>query len=570
MTTTYKEDVTNKIKEIADNISLVDGELYDRNAYPKQIKEAVKQYDAKMSNHLPDKDYHELLLSNWIYCHYYQNRGVGVDSDLVDHRHFPFKDMSKEGSEAYWRSRFWRFDSAGYEREKSVLTRGYETRIVEAKQFVEDDFVFETNKDKDKNVFEEIQYVSVVFSKFEIGTGQKFVFGKYPLDNDGQGGIIRFYLHLDVTNLAVAIPIIIAAITASFNSRLIPFQLKFLEKALDFARADHFVIYIENRHFFVAGILLENLYDQISIFLDKRALPLFVRQVLPGIGFAKNPGRGEMSFGANRSKVLAKAILAKLKDNSKTSAAIHLEETWGGLENFDLNPKPKLARNFQVFDRRKNLFFQDIEEADTLSAAWYIARLLCREAIWVAPGECNWMSYLHLGQDHFGYCFLGVKNGMEGLEGIIIFLKAFQKMGIRDTLIEFVLAAAEAFFAARGGQSQIVEHRDAALSEGQRSAKPGFKMNDLGFRSEELKSEIEQVIFGDLPPKLLESGLLERIMKEHIQLERPIGNRLDGSDNFCADLQSGLAGYGYAYLRLYDSMRVAGLVKPKNVTNTLP
>ncbi|WP_159477627.1 T3SS effector HopA1 family protein [Dyadobacter sp. 3J3] len=558
----YPQEVAAQIDLITSNIKFnTAGQLIDVSENSIELRVAIRAYDVRIVEPLPAADYNELLLLNWIYCKYYQNRGVTPESDRVDQRHFPFKHMSKEGADAYWRSRFWRFESVTGKFEGSVLTRGYETRIVSPELYAEDELVFETHQENHVEVLEEAHYLSVMFPKFDIGDSQKFAFGQYPLDDDGQGGIIRFYLHLNIQCLSIAIPFILSKITVCFNDRLIPFQLKFLSKAENFARADHFVLYVERRHFFVAGLLIRNIYDDISTFIDASSLPLFVRKVLPGIGFAKSPYNEQLSFGANRARTIAKSILKKLeypKDPNVLAASVYLGNTWGGLGNFNLNPHPTFAIGFKVFNKTNTPFFQDVDEAETLSAAWYIARLLCREAIWVEEGQCNWMSYQKMTNGRLGYRFLNVDEGLTGLEGVLVFLRAFQDVGIRDAVIEHVLQAGIKFFSANKGALTIKTSVGFALRAIVRSTI--VKISPKVFSSKVLKTEIEKVIYQQNPSSISESDILNRIMKNHIQVERPIGNRLDGSDNFCADLQFGLAGYGYAYLRLYDAKRVDSLV----------
>lgn len=559
MSDTYKELVSSQIQEIINNISLdQNGHLVDSTATPPEIMSAIGKFKVKLDATL-NEDFNEVLLSNWIYCNYYQNRDENVgDAGKINERHFPFKQMSREGSNAYWRSRFWRYDGPTDTKDRAILTRGYETIYAKPQQFIEDDIVFETLNEEKETIFKEIPYLSMIFPKFEIGENQKFAFGKYPLDDDGQGGVIRFYFHLDTSCLSLSIPLILTKVTSLFNSRLIPFQIKFQTKAEDFVRADHLILYVERRHFFVAGILLNHLHTEIVTFLDAKKSPLFIREAKPGIGVAKDPDRDLVSFGFSRSKAIAKAILKQIEDPAKLPAFEYLEHTWGGIENFFLNPHPRFSYNFDIFSNEDSLLHEDVEVDKFLSAAWYLARLLCREAVWIEDGQCNWLSY-HLIGKSFGYRLLDTDNGTEGLESVIIFLQAFKSIGIRDTVLEHVLAGAEASFVARNGQKAITQGPNPAEAL---LAAPGIKKVVVlpeGFMTAELGKELEQVIMSEQPSQTSEVPLLRNIVTDHIENERPVGNRLDGSDHFCASMRHGIAGYGYACLRLYDPILIPSL-----------
>lgn len=559
MSDTYKTLVSSQIQKIIDSITLDEkGNLRDSTATPTQITDAIGEFNVKLDANL-EKDFNEVLLCNWIYCNYYQNRDKNVgDSGKINERHFPFKQMSRGGENAHWRSRFWRYDGPTDTKDRPILTRGYETIYAKPQQFIEDDIVFETLTIDEETKFAEVPYLSMIFPKFEISENQKFAFGKYPLDDDGQGGVIRFYFHLDTNCLSLSIPQILTKVTSLFNSRLIPFQIKFQTKAADFVRADHFILYVERRHFFVAGILLNHVYKEIKTFLDDKRAPLFVREAKPGIGVAKDPERDFVSFGFSRSTAIAKAILKKFEDPALRPAFEYLEHAWGGIENFFLDPKPRFSYQFDIFSNEDSLLHNDVQVDKFLSAAWYLARLLCREAVWIEHGRCNWLSYRLMGES-LGYRLLDADNGIEGLESVIIFLQAFKSIGIRDAVLEHVLAGAEASFAGRNGQKVITQ---GPKSAGALLAAPGIKKIVVlpeGFMTAELRKELEEAIMSEQPPQASKLPLLLCIVTDHIENERPVSNRLDGSDHFCANMRHGIAGYGYACLRLYDPILIPSL-----------
>ncbi|AEI49791.1 T3SS effector HopA1 family protein [Runella slithyformis] len=563
----YKSLVTAQINQIVDNIFFdTGGKLCDQSIDPPQIASSIRAFGVEVLQGLSEDDLNEFLLTNWIYANYYQNRTstpVPTAQAQVNSRHFPFKEPFWNDPDRYWRNRFWRYDTQQVqEREQAVLTRGFETRIVTSQQFVEDELIFETfEKENEPLIEEEVKYLSMVFPKFQIGKTEKFVFGKQPLDDDGQGGIIRFYLHLDPTQLTRSIPHILTKINQYFNERLIPFHIKFWSETAGFVRADNMVLYLERRHFFVAGLLLTSLYDDIKKYLDKDRLPYFVREAMPGIGFAKSPQKGEQSFGSTRAKALANAILKLHKNPDVKPVLEHLDEVWGGIQYFYLNPKPSFIYDFSVFEQKNIVLFRDEKEDEFLSAAWSIAKLLCREAIWVAEGQCNWMSYQPIDKDRNGYCLLGVNNGFKGLEGVITFLRALSVLGIRDTVIDYVFEAAKEYFQKNGGEFRITPVAPPLTLFAQQK---NIFVLPIEFKSETFSGEVKDIITKEETPDINNYPSIRNVLQQHIMEERPLGNMLDGTDHFCADMRYGLAAYGYVFLRLYDPKRIIRLTEPES------
>lgn len=559
----YKSLVTAQINQIVENIFFdAEGNLCDKSIAPPQIALSIRNFGVEVYQGLSEDDLNEFLLTNWIYANYYQNRAdipVTTVQAQVNSRHFPFKEPFRNDPDTYWRNRFWQYDTRVQEREQAVLTRGFETRIVTSQQFVEDELVFETfEKDSEPLFEEEIKYLSMVFPKFQIGKTEKFVFGKQPLDDDGQGGIIRIYLHLNTAQLTQSIPSILTKINQYFNERLIPFHIKFWSETASFGRADNMVLYIERRHFFVAGLLLTSLYDDIKKYLTQDRLPYFVREVMPGIGFAKSPQKEEQSFGSTRAKALANAILKLHKNPDVKPVLEYLDGVWGGIQYFNLNPRPSFVYDSSVFEQKKSVLFRDEKEDEFLSAAWYIAKLLCREAIWVANGQCNWMSYQAIDKYRNGYCLLGVNNGFEGLEGVITFLQAFSILGIRDTVIDYVLEAAKEYFQKNTGEFRIMPVAPPITLFAQ--PKNNLVL-PIKFKSEKFKVEVKDIITEKETPDINDYPSMRAVLKQHIMEERPLGNMLDDTDNFCADMRNGLAAYGYVFLRLYDPNHIIRLTE---------
>ena len=311
------------------------------------------------------------------------------------------------------------------------------------------------------------------------------------------------------------------------------------------------MLYIERRHFYVASLLITVLHRDIGVFLDNQKLPFFVRQVLPGIGFGSTPHKDSLSFGASRANVIAGAILHQLNGRQGAPVDMYLNQVWGDIGNFYLNPKSPRSYDFSIFGPCDQNLFPDALSSKPLTAAWYIAKLLCREAIWVSHDECNWMNYQLVAHNLYGYRFMDASAGLNGLEGIITFLEAFEALRIQDPIIEKVLRGAREF----GRTTSITNHSN------QGPIKPLLQKAVVPpetFKSdvrEEVKSAITEASF----QPTMRFPLLNKIISNHIERERPIGNMLDGTDHFCADIRFGFAAYGYAFLRLHDPVTIEPL-----------
>lgn len=548
----YKILVVSQIEHITSMIGKDgEGDLTDLDFNGEKIVSLLnRKYGIKISISREHPDYHKILLTNWIYSHYYQNSGAPAVLPRSEQRHFPFDELFQQGTDGYWRNRFWRYDMRDQEREKPALTRGYETLIAGLSQSVEDDIVFESRTTPTGDLqFEEVQYLSICLPKFEIDKGYKYVNGKYPLDNAGLASIVRLYFKLKVDTLTVSIPFLISKISDLFNDRLVPFRLKFSFSNEEFRRSDHFVLYIERRHFSIAATLIRSLYREVEPFLEER-LPYFVREVLPGIGFGSTPNKESSSFGVYRSAIIAGAIIFLLDGKNGDPVSIYLDRIWGGLEKFYLNPESPFSCDFSVFHNERGDLFTVTLSNQWLMAAWYIARLLCREAIWVSKSECNWMSYDMLGTSQHGYRFMKVHNGYAGLMGVITFLQAFQLLKIRDATLELVLEGAKRYCIARNNNFPPLRDIEPASREiiipPQVFAKDMIKVVHSAIQTKHLGSVNDYKPIADM-------------IKDYIQKERPVGNMLDGSDHFCADMYFGYASYGYACLRLHNPISVVEL-----------
>jgi len=131
---------------------------------------------------------------------------------------------------------------------------------------------------------------------YAYGNTDKTMLDKY----DGQ--VLRFYWNICS---AVAIPYI-HAITTFFNERKILFTTKVLSNPADYTRSDAAVLYIDRSQLDDVLRLLPAIYERIESGINP-TVPLFVKQLLPGLGFAEDMSNG-LSFGISRSKLIAEAL----------------------------------------------------------------------------------------------------------------------------------------------------------------------------------------------------------------------------------------------------------------------
>lgn len=117
---------------------------------------------------------------------------------------------------------------------------------------------------------------------------------------DGQS--LRFYWNLQP---AATIPYM-DIVTELLNAAHIVFTTKVLSDPDSYSRSDAGVLYIDRSQLEDVLALIPRIYDRVRIGI-RPTVPLFVRQLLPGVGFAEDPANG-LSFGISRSKLIAETL----------------------------------------------------------------------------------------------------------------------------------------------------------------------------------------------------------------------------------------------------------------------
>jgi hypothetical protein len=138
----------------------------------------------------------------------------------------------------------------------------------------------------------------------DMQPGFYHAFGDTASEFEDDERILRFYWNVS----AEGAPQLMEAITSDFNRFQVPFHFKCGTRAAHYPRRDAAVLYLHQRYYAIAALLVERVYVQLRAWLYA-GTPLFARRLADGLGFAEDPGD---SFGKHRCKILAEAMAATL------------------------------------------------------------------------------------------------------------------------------------------------------------------------------------------------------------------------------------------------------------------
>jgi hypothetical protein len=228
--------------------------------------------------------------------------------------------------------------------------------------------------------------------------------GEYMSGNSTEASQFRLYWHLTAEGAAP----FIAATTSALNAAGIPFQVKVLSDPGDYTRADAGVLYLSSGDAARAAAIVPTIHAAVAPWL-RETVPLFVRQIAPGLGYAQSPP-GPMSFGQHRCRLIASALWdsfdrggsdddARIKSVADAFQAAGLDPLQPHREpgscddpDFDFpevaSPRVSVERETtgSATDRAEHAHRALIEAASQIGAE------LCRSAHWDGSGHyCNWM-----------------------------------------------------------------------------------------------------------------------------------------------------------------------------------
>lgn len=117
--------------------------------------------------------------------------------------------------------------------------------------------------------------------------------------------MVRIYFNLIPSGAVGAM----GSLTQLLNEMAIPFSFKVLYNPKDYHRYDSGVLYFDKRDYQVVREVLQAIYQQTYF---KSEVPLFTKQLAPGLGLAEEPDKKfgvQESFGMNRCQILANGLL---------------------------------------------------------------------------------------------------------------------------------------------------------------------------------------------------------------------------------------------------------------------
>lgn len=259
---------------------------------------------------------------------------------------------------------------------------------------------------------------------------------------DFQNRYIRFYLH-PYPKQAQAVTHFLIERLDSYN---IPFKIKYLGSDIVTNRCDRIVLYVPQQQFVIASWTIMHVYNVCKAYLQDQ-LPLFVKHLLPGIGFAEDPSEvPDDSFGQSRCTWIAYAVIqwadnlpagtsasppvAKLIDTIKRNQKVK------NLNNIHLNPDSFYPYDFEIFERTIPLKSKPKKVSFWLQGAVDTANFLCREVACVTPRQYIWIGVRDEG-DLVPYRPL--ENDWErGFIGPALFLHMLEKY-VDEPLYKYIL-----------------------------------------------------------------------------------------------------------------------------------
>ncbi|WP_138989358.1 T3SS effector HopA1 family protein [Larkinella sp. C7] len=485
----------------------------------------------------------------------------------------------------FWNTGGWRYTTGAVRPARHsnevVLLKGSKARWVSGGQYIETGVATDSGW-----ILLESNEPTHEFGTVSDAVPFNWLFGRQLSEGDDRGGI-RFYFNLKPTKAAVTC--LVREIQNGFNRHEIPFILKFVANPDKYNRADSAVLYTDHRYLNLVAILLQNSYRELSRNEALRPdVPLFVRELAPGLGVAEEPHTGT-SFGMDRSFQLADALMEAGQDPDPETRIqnvfVVLRKKEFDPENFHQNPSSPVQYPF-LFDHFAKLRsgawqalpgggddgyrgdrFRLVDEIDWfgqpglsrkpyLLAAVRIAIALCREATWYydrKTGEwsCNWLTYRPVdGRNEVVYQLLD-DSFEEGIEGVRFFLQTVLTTCHQSELLDFVVKSARPT-----GRS---------LADGQNRSQPDWHLKDPDL-DRAFRSLFQTAASEAIPDEPMADALIERYLDQ----DRPLGNgygdrKPERSDLFCPNLQFGLAGFGYYFLHVYDPHQFRPIVLSKSL-----
>jgi hypothetical protein len=135
-------------------------------------------------------------------------------------------------------------------------------------------------------------------------------------DAKNQPVTVRIYFNVTPEG-AIAV---MGSLTHRLNELAIPFSLKVLYNPKEYERYDSGVLYFDQRDYEVVRLVLKSVYQEHQSHF-KLEIPLFTKQLAPGLGLAEEPDQKfavQESFGMNRCQIVANGLLTAWNEENNS------------------------------------------------------------------------------------------------------------------------------------------------------------------------------------------------------------------------------------------------------------
>jgi hypothetical protein len=179
--------------------------------------------------------------------------------------------------------------------------------------------------------------------------GYFFAFGETLDELADQLSLARLYFHCNSDNALR----LIRELTKALNQFQVPFQMKAPAAPSLYGRTDAMVLYVGARYFPITARIVAVVRTSVPL---ESSVPLFTKQLWPGIAAASDPGNGE-SFGTHRCRLTAEGIVQAWREGKQDvsarlasvaarfqAAGLDLARPWLGPGGVDLFELPMPAR----------------------------------------------------------------------------------------------------------------------------------------------------------------------------------------------------------------------------------
>lgn len=136
-----------------------------------------------------------------------------------------------------------------------------------------------------------------------VQPGFYYAFGEAVPSEFDDAQMSRLYFHASPDTM----PWLLELVTGGLNRYQAPFRMKCLDCPASYDRADAAVLYVARRFLSITLRLLSARSSELAQRL-KPGVPLFTKELSPGVGLADEPGTGE-SFGQSRARLVCQGIV---------------------------------------------------------------------------------------------------------------------------------------------------------------------------------------------------------------------------------------------------------------------